>query len=383
MHQSAQKSSANKSSSGQTNSPKVAPRVVTPVPANDTASFGPRFADIPVRSPAPSVSSPVYPALKISPPPAASSPAPVIQRKFILEPDRDAAKKQLNANYPNLNIFANSIDQKGDEFWERHLKGQSLDAFLVELLQKCPLVPNRSNPIKIHMTQEEGGKVIRVQIAVRKDGTQMQHLHLPENQVFTLNYAFIENERGDLQTKLETIDAKKADKDAAKQFISGALLPQFDRLNVKAIHLKASGIGSGRDGIFVWARYGFVPNQEAWGKMRAKGLETMEAHKDKSWYSEVKGYVGSSDPRALRNLVYLAWQHKGDVTTFVNAVLEADIGGWEGSLDLTNPSDKAWISKYANQGSVAYAEYANLLDQYQAQPENKIVTTTSGQFEIK
>jgi hypothetical protein len=100
-------------------------------------------------------------------------------------------------------------------------------------------------------------------------------------------------------------------------------------------------------GVVAWARYGFVPVAEYWDNMRRWARVNLPARQDKlaSDMDELTRIVKDPDPEALRWLVYLSWQKKGDVTKLLDAMLASGVN-WKGVLDLTDRASKGWITKY-------------------------------------
>ena len=139
------------------------------------------------------------------------------------------------------------------------------------------------------------------------------------------------------------------------------MLPQADRLGIRKLTLDAANLGvipgtsgarSNAAGVTAWARYGFIPTQDAWDTLRGAGKTTLDAARWKSIRAEVKPVMNDPSPEALRRLVFLAWQERkaqqgksGLITEFLDTFLGSN---WSGEIDLDDRRSRAWLETYIN-----------------------------------
>jgi hypothetical protein len=130
-----------------------------------------------------------------------------------------------------------------------------------------------------------------------------------------------------------------------REFVQSSLLNQASLLNVRRITLKASTIGGSQEGVFAWARYGFIPSAEDWDSMRRWGLERVERLPGEVKASIAKS-LGDPSPKALRWIVHLSWKNPALVKKFLDAMLSHSLS-WNGDIDLADQSSRDWITRYA------------------------------------
>ncbi len=258
---------------------------------------------------------------------------PVVQRAYATRQDAARAVEELQDRYPKLTI-SSTIEAEDEDFWKRHLKGQSLARFVESLLGPL-LAPEQRTGVTLNL------------FASRKNGvcTGVQVKLDANNPKLHLNQEYLAD-NGRLVVNVENIDAKGGGQ--GRQFFEKSLLPQAKGLGVTRLDLTASASGGQADGVVAWARYGFVPTGADWDKIRRRGLALL-AEPDGAVPNtgEVRQVLMCPAPVALRRLVFLSWRDGEATRTLLNRSLSVNVN-WVGSVDLTDPTSRAWIEAYAN-----------------------------------
>lgn len=252
-------------------------------------------------------------------------------------PDRFRA--QLEAMFPNFDITSNpNFTDEDWQFW----KSDQIAYFFTSLVDGG-FLDRQDKGATIKLFPEgsggPGGRGIRVNIAAKKA------LSAADSRPFSLSQVFFPGKEG--QTiYVEGVVAPGR----GRQFVRSSLLTYAEQVNVRKLALQASSIGGTQEGVFVWARYGFVPTAESWEKMRSSGLNTLRSETGElspDVRDTLERLLLNPSPQALRWVVYLSWKEKGATTTFLNRMLTSNVS-WDGELDLTDPKSLAWISTYAS-----------------------------------
>ena len=270
----------------------------------------------------------------------------MVQRKHVLPEDVAAAQKELQGEFPKL-TFISKLGDGDDAFWERFMrKGEaplSLAGLIRSILDPFLEKAEKLGVITVDLTSDGAGeekdlasKGIRVNI----DGKEPPSGKDPRP--FGLNHVY-RRKGSQLVAHIEQAVAPNR----GRELFHNSLLPLFDSLGVSRISLRASASGGSNEGVFAWARYGFVPRQEDWDRMREEGRDLPSSRMKKL------GPAGNSlrkiweddAPVAMRRMVYLAWEHRGEVQAVVNKVMGWP---WNGELDLTDEASRTWIEKYTN-----------------------------------
>lgn len=257
---------------------------------------------------------------------------------------------QLWREFPFLDVAYYTLTQADLEFLERHLT--TLPALIESMLDKFVTQAAERRGIVVRLFSEGTSpsgesKGIRVRLEARI---------LPGQAApFTLNQAY-SAETGELALKIESIVAPGR----GKEFFKVSVLPQAKRFGIRKITLDASNLGifpgasgaaSNAAGVTAWARYGFVPTRDAWDTMRNAGMTTLSDHSWASVRSQLKRIMTDPSPKALRRLVFLAWQERktlgqpGLITKFLDTFLGSN---WSGEIDLSDPDSKGWLETYIN-----------------------------------
>jgi uncharacterized membrane protein len=268
--------------------------------------------------------------------------------------------KILQPTFPGIKIEY-LLNDKDEIFWTKYLRHESepvtLGAFITSLLGEfLPVKVRRDLTITLR-SEGTGGtgesKGIRIQV------TTAVSLVDTDNRQFSLTQAY-HAEDGKLKIYLEAVVAPTQ----GRKFVKTCLLAHARLFGAVKIELNASMIGGSQEGVFVWARYGFVPVGSAWNTMRRWGLARLE--KEPILPEQVREplRVALLDPApvALRRVVYLSWtvpeNLRKETKTFLDSMLTCNVS-WNGELLLTDPASLAWIEAYAD--GALHERYAKLL----------------------
>jgi hypothetical protein len=286
-----------------------------------------------------------------------TKPQDCIQRKYILSQDLVEAKNRLQSSYSNLEITSIKGDSEfTDEFWENHIGNKLLDEYIAHQLGHTPAGNSSNNYIRVIMNPDK--RSLGINIIIYKPNITSLNCYKPDTTLFSVNYHYAEKSDSAVDVKIESIFAKGT----AGAFISNALLKSPIQSSIDEISLTAASASGKPDGVFAWARYGFIPTEDDWKEMVSRGSNSIKGHKKKEWYSDVKASLQNPSPTALKNIVYLSWKHKDDES--LKEILNGMIGSqWNGTIDLTNVRNKQWIQEYATNGSRFPDRYTNLINQ--------------------
>jgi hypothetical protein len=267
---------------------------------------------------------------------ARPSQVPPIATKDLEAPDR--FKVQLEAMFPDFNITSNP--NFTDEDWQFWNSDRIADFFTSLVAGGFLDRQDKGATIKLFPEDSDGpgGRGIRVNIAAKKA------LSVAESRPFSLSQVFFPGKEGQTIYVEGVVAPGKG-----RQFVQSGLLTYAKQVKVRKLELKASGIGGTQEGVFAWARYGFVPTAESWEKMRRSGLNTLRSETGElssDTRDALERLLLNPSPQALRWVVYLSWKEKGATTKFLNRMLTASVG-WDGELDLADPKSLAWINTYA------------------------------------
>lgn len=277
---------------------------------------------------------------------------PVIQRKYVLAEDRSSAIEKLKETYPAVkeSNLQTKVTEKGEDFWETHLNSKTYDELISAILaSRLTSTEDKNLPISVALREEE----------IEGNSSTALRLFITVNPKFSLNQLF-KDVNGKLEVYIETVVGDK------KVFREG-LLPLFKDVGVNKIELAASGIGGSQEGIFAWARYGFIPAKGDWDKMRSFAKNYMNdekfdefRHTNTDLNKEILDIISDPSPRAIRNFVHLSWEHRSvkSIKDILDGML-SHVSSWHGSLDLTNENDQQWISNYVSGADLS--QYSELL----------------------
>ena len=265
--------------------------------------------------------------------------------------------KALQETFPGIKIEY-LLTEKDEVFWKTYFLKDSepvtLGAFIVSLLGE--FLPAEVRPgLSVKLRSEGGADVsrgIRVQVAT------VEPLVSSDKRPFTLTQAY-HAENGKLTIYLESVVAPSQGRRFIKAFLHQARL-----FGVVKIELNASMIGGSQEGVFVWARYGFIPVKTDWDGMRRRGLTILTEQPGP--LAQVRDRLTQvlldPSPVALRQVVYLSWTVPGEIQMPMKKFLDTMLNyrlSWNGELLLTDQVSSAWIEAYAN-GSPA-PQFTDLL----------------------
>jgi hypothetical protein len=258
------------------------------------------------------------------------------------EPDMTAGN--LLATFPGMTIN-NGLRSEDLSFWAAHLRiGMgltSLEGFLTSLLGGFLPVAARTG-VTVALLPEPAGIRVRIGGVVPLSATDPRPFSL--NQTYTFESAV-------LTIHVETVVAPSS----GRQFVRRCLLAHAEQLNAHRLTLTASGIGGSQEGVFVWARYGFVPTAGDWNAMRRWGLRTLGQDEAAlpALRDAVHAILMDPEPVSLRRLVHLSWlaQDRVAAKNFLDGLLSSNVS-WKGRLDLTDDADANWIRAYADTAPV-------------------------------
>jgi hypothetical protein len=260
-------------------------------------------------------------------------------------PEAVALETALRRKFPGLKLPYYNLTEQDQEFVRQRL--ESLPGLIEALLDKFLTLPKERTEITLRLFSEgtsESGASKGVKLTV--NAPQLDK-NVP---AFGLNQSYLQ-EDGKPVLYIESIVAPGR----SKQFFSTVLLPQAAKHNIQKFALRASNlIVSGNkphaDGRTVWARYGFAPTPAHWSEMQAKGLSALKKKPFNTISSQVKDIMKDPSPKALRRLVFLAWQERkragkdGLIKDFLdNVVLGLP---WDGDIDLNDSDSRQWLETY-------------------------------------
>jgi hypothetical protein len=269
-----------------------------------------------------------------------------VQRKHVLAEDQESANGQLAARFPGIKI-SGKLGPQDDAFWDRYMRRQSVPLTLPEFVESLLggfLGPQQREKVQIEMFSEGSAAEAVESRGVRVSVNTAVPLSDKDSRPFSLTQVYLADE-GRLKIHLEGVVAPGR----GRQFVGTSLLAQAKALGGRKLTLSASSIGGSQEGVFAWARYGFVPTVKDWDEMRRWGLARLAGAEDdlaalhKAGVEEI---LLDPAPKAVRRLVYLAWEMKEPVTTFLNHLLSSHVS-WKGELDLAEPESLRWIEAYA------------------------------------
>ncbi|TQL50452.1 hypothetical protein FB467_1561 [Ornithinicoccus hortensis] len=278
-----------------------------------------------------------------------------MQRQYILAADREEAQTALRATYEMITIaqLGGGDIVLADQFWRDHLHEYTLSGLLGELLAPLNDTERKESKVGVSVIVEQSDqRVTGIRIKIHVVDPQRQFR--PGAATFVLNKVFQVDEGGALTSKVETIVAPGR----SRPYFRDQLLPILDRLGITKISLTASQI-MGYDapgGVSVWARYGFIPDADQWGRMRDSGQQRLAALPQDAGIREhipaLQQIYQDEDPKALRPLALLAMQSV-EVAEHVTAVLLVD-QNWIGTIDLGDPEARRWITTYVRGNTEAF-----------------------------
>jgi hypothetical protein len=260
-------------------------------------------------------------------------------------PEAVALEKALRQKFPGLKLTDYRLTEQDQEFVRQRLG--SLPGLIEALLDKFLTVPKERTEITLRLFSEgttESGASKGMKLFV--NAPQLDK-NVP---AFSLNQSYLQ-EDGKSVLYIESIVAPGR----SKQFFRTVLLPQAAKHNIQKFALKASnltvsGNQSHADGRTVWARYGFAPTPAGWSEMQEKGLSELKKKPFNAISSQVKDIMKDQSPKALRRLVFLAWQERkragkdGLIKDFLDNVVLA--WPWDGDIDLNDSDSRQWLETY-------------------------------------
>lgn len=248
----------------------------------------------------------------------------------------------LSSTFPEIAV-ENNLKSADLTFWATHLRrgatAVSLEEFVTTLLGDfLPVAARRG--MKMTLFHETNG--IRIQI----NGSAA--LSDQDDRPFSLNQTYTV-ESGVFTIHLETVVAPRK----GQAFVRSCLLAHARLFTVRRLTLSASSIGGSQEGVFVWARYGFVPTVEDWDIMRRWGLRELDRASGAlpGVRDTVRLILLDPVPISLRRLVHLSWTaaDQNAAKSFLDRLLTANLS-WNGELDLTDAASVNWIAAYAESG---------------------------------
>lgn len=272
-----------------------------------------------------------------------------------------------------------------EEFWRRYMRPRprsggegsgegaaaigepdSLDRFLLVLLEEVIPEGRRSglrvgiHPILEQVSDHSSGElpkerctgvmfVIEGKMPLVDDagGGKAGSTTVADKFAMTQSYQLVS---GELSIHLTSVTARGR----GGLFVQKCLLEQAQRYGVRFITLRASQIGSTADGLYAWARYGFIPDQQSWDHICRLGTQLLadagRTGQVTEALEELRNVFLDAAPAALRRAVYLSWTDAtGSVRKYLNLALSAQ-AGWNGALDTHDPAAMEWARVYIRQG---------------------------------
>jgi hypothetical protein len=310
----------------------------------------------------------------------ASRTQPTIQRKHILKEDRDTALGRLQSTYPNMKDLSSNMGEMADQFWENHMKNgeapMKMDELIEGILNNYLLEEERDYPITISFVYSSGEMNLNVTVKKSKECLEKEQESKNDNnekieeKLLALTQVFKEGSHGPVDVKIQTVTATER---GGKPLFRDSLIPLYNRMGVQKITLSASGIGGRQDGIYAWVRYGFIPTAEDWTAMQSLGNRILKEEENELPHDILpllNQIMKQQNPEAIRKLVHLSWERREDqsIASYLNRILTAS-GSWEGSLDLSDDTDRTWLLNYVN--SLSPDVYKSLLPVLDQKDKNK------------
>lgn len=295
-------------------------------------------------------------------------PAKKDEVKYVLPEACRQAVNDLQKDFPGIQIECH-LDELDEEFWVTHIKsGQTpvklskfVNSFLGEIIKE-----QKWTGVVIRLTSEERGDLkkeeegleeerkgrkksagvwvtVEVKVPLSGQDKQFSGISHGNRRLFPgISQAFLDKDG--LVIHLESVVALHS----GRKFVRSFLLAQAEMFHARKITLSASGFGGRQNGVFAWARYGFVPCNEDWDRMRSAGLKklgTLDLPEEQR--GEMERILLDPSPKAIRRLVYLSWLYREKVKKFLDAILTAHVS-WEGELDVWDEVSLSWINAYLN-----------------------------------
>ncbi|MET9495606.1 hypothetical protein [Streptomyces sp. NPDC006552] len=269
--------------------------------------------------------------------------------EHVLAADLAQTAAALRQQFPKLTIDGN-LSGADDLFWTTRVRRGTAPLSVVDLLTTLLgfLGTEQRVGIDVRFVSEgivaEGlpgagqSKGIRLMIGGKVPLSASDKLKRP----FSLNQVYRPGATG-LELYLEAVVAPQHGRQYTQLLLSHA-----QDLGVTRFALLASMIGGSQEGVFAWARYGFVPLQESWDDMRRSGLAVLAGDPEelRAHNAELRDILLDPAPKALRRLVHRSWQWQGATVDFLNRVLVAHVN-WQAELDLADQPGCRWLRTYA------------------------------------
>lgn len=260
--------------------------------------------------------------------------------------DLAVAVTNLQSGFPGITI-SGKLSEKDRAFWDAFMRlgpaPITVAGFVRSLLEGILDVSQRAG---VTITLFSEGLVSGASKGIRVSVETTVPLSDQDKRPFSLTQAYWAEEGG-LTVHVEAVVAPHR----GRQFVQSSLLAQARQFNARKITLTASSIGGSQEGVFVWARYGFVPRAGDWNAMRRWGLMRLndEKYELESVGKDLEKILLDPSPKAVRWVVYLSWRQKGGRTTFLNHMLSSNVS-WKGELDLTDSVSLSWLETYLASG---------------------------------
>ena len=259
-------------------------------------------------------------------------------------PELRDAREELRKTFPGLQIRTFGLDAADIEFLEKNKVGsvpravrRVIDNFLTQGPERTGIVLELMSEGKYPSGESKG-------VRIKATAPKLE----PKTDPFFINQSF-EVEKGKLVLHIESITAKGR----GKAFFRESVIPQVLIADISKITLSAYSSGSSSEGLVAWARYGFVPDQEGWDRMRARGEELLDEKDYAPISRQVAGILRDPSPKALRRLIVRSWKEKrkragttgpGPITLLLNRILQT--GLWKGEIDMADPKSVQWLTLY-------------------------------------
>ncbi|MFI7382827.1 hypothetical protein [Streptomyces sp. NPDC049813] len=281
----------------------------------------------------------------------------------VLAADLTRTAAALQQQFPGLTIESR-LGAADDLFWTTHIRHGALPLSVVDLLttllgflgaeQRAGItVQFLSDGIIADGLPGAGrSKGVRLMIGGKVPLSTSDKLNRP----FSLNQVYRLGATG-LELYLESVVAPQH----GRQYTQ-LLLTHAQDIGVTRFALLASMIGGSQEGVFAWARYGFVPEPDSWDAMRRSGLAVLAGDPEdlRAHNAELRDILLDPSPKALRRLVHRSWEWQGATVHLLNRVLVAELN-WKGELDLSDQAGCRWLHTYAR-----LPRAADALDQFTA-----------------
>ncbi|MEV0096859.1 hypothetical protein [Streptomyces sp. NPDC050738] len=267
----------------------------------------------------------------------------------VLADDLARAAERLQKQFPGI-VIEGKLSTQDDAFWTSGVRHGGTPLSVDDLLSSLLGLLSHEQCVGLRVqfftegTVPEGepraglSKGVRLIINAKVPLSAADELKRP----FSLNQVYKPGATGPV-LHIEAVVAPQHGRQATQLLFAHA-----QHIGVSRLTLCASMIAGSQEGVFAWARYGFVPLQKDWDDMRRAGLEKLDSDPVdlRAHNAELRGIVLDPAPKALRRLVYCSWQRKGATVAFLNAMLTAHVS-WQGELDLTDTDGCTWLQTYA------------------------------------